>query len=53
MTDLLLCLILVGVLVGIFFLASGACKRELLRNERDEGPHPKHTDESSQVKKAA
>jgi hypothetical protein len=46
-------LVLVGVLLVIFLLASGACKRELLRNERDERPHPKQADDSSHVKKAA
>ena len=49
----LLILVFVGVLVVIFLLAATACDRELLRNEKDESPHYKHVDGSTDVKKAA
>jgi len=34
-------LISLVVMLAMFFFASAACKRELLRNETDEKPHPK------------
>jgi len=39
MPEFLTILLVVGFFLGVFFLLSVVCERELLRNEREEKPH--------------
>jgi len=39
MPEFLIVLLVVGVFLGVFFLVSIVCERELLRAEREERPH--------------